>query len=231
MDQRHNLLIGLSLTLLIGVTACDSGDQIPHAKKTEFPGQITAGGGTSGEVMARASGVSNNRDPSGTPGIPRGAGGNVGGAAMGSTSSGTGGPTGGLHNEDSRRNAKPDTSGGTESVRGQASGGNVSGTPSIPEGAGGNPSGAAMGGTTSGAAASQTAPPPQRPAPGGPVSQGKPADASGTRDASGGAGGNRGGGVAIGDGAPISEGPNGPAATAPSTVAPASGGPASQRKQ
>jgi hypothetical protein len=48
---------------------------------------------------------------------------------------------------------------GQEAMRGQAPRGDVSGTPGIPEGAGGTPSGPAMGGTTPAAAATQTPPP------------------------------------------------------------------------
>jgi len=53
--------------------------------KTEFPGQLTAGGGTSGEVMARAQTSGANPSEAGTPGIPQGAEGNVGGTAPGGT--------------------------------------------------------------------------------------------------------------------------------------------------
>jgi hypothetical protein len=53
--------------------------------KTEFPGQLTAGGGTSGEVMARAQASGANPSEAGTPGIPQGAEGNVGGTAPGGT--------------------------------------------------------------------------------------------------------------------------------------------------
>lgn len=52
--------------------------------QTGFPGMVTAGGHTSGEVMAANSpGADANRGPAGTPGIPGGSGGNTGGAAMG----------------------------------------------------------------------------------------------------------------------------------------------------
>ncbi|WP_151636133.1 hypothetical protein [Noviherbaspirillum aerium] len=110
--------------------------------QTKFPGQLSAGGGTSGEIMAQAAGGTTAKTPSGTPGIPQGAGGNTGGAAMGNVGA-----------------AKADSNAGQEGVRGQAPGGTgVAGTPGIPEGSGGTTSGAEMGGTTSGSAATQNAP-------------------------------------------------------------------------
>ena len=54
--------------------------------QTRFPGQVTAGGGTSGEVLARSAATQETPAPSGTPGIPQGSGGTTGGAAMGGTS-------------------------------------------------------------------------------------------------------------------------------------------------
>lgn len=104
----------LAATALLAGCGREAGDE--QARQTKFPGQVSAGGGTSGEVMARNA-----------PAQP-------------------GPPVGGKQS-------------GQESVRGQAPTGSVAGTPSIPEGAGGTPSGAEMGGTTSGAAATQIAPP------------------------------------------------------------------------
>lgn len=105
--------------LLTGCNARDAATAGNGVTQTAFPGQVTAGGNTSGEVLARG-------------GVPHQAG-----SAAGTSHS------------------------GQEGVRGQSPGGTgASGTPSIPEGAGGTPSGASMGGTTAGAAASQTAPAP-----------------------------------------------------------------------
>lgn len=138
---------------------CDgSGDN--KVKQTGFPGQVSAGGSTSGEVMARASKPANTPDPSGTPGIPQGAGGNTGGAAMGGTT-GSGTITG----------ARPAPA--QEGARGQSTAGAPGGTPGIPEGSGGNTSGAGMGGTTGGAAASQAAPAPAGSAPAAPAQEQK----------------------------------------------------------
>lgn len=66
--------------------------------KTHFPGMVTAGGGTSGEVMAANSGnKTNGVYAGGTPGIAGGAGGNTSGAGTGGTTQETGqGPTQGV---------------------------------------------------------------------------------------------------------------------------------------
>jgi hypothetical protein len=53
--------------------------------QTRFPGQVTAGGGTSGDVMARSGKAVDGNYAGGTPGIAGGAGGNTGGAATGGT--------------------------------------------------------------------------------------------------------------------------------------------------
>ena len=51
-------------------------------RKTNFPGMVTAGGGTSGEVIARAQKPATDASyAGGTPGIAGGAGGNTGGTA------------------------------------------------------------------------------------------------------------------------------------------------------
>ncbi|MGN6389340.1 MAG: hypothetical protein ACTHL1_07500 [Burkholderiaceae bacterium] len=51
--------------------------------QTHFPGEYTAGGGTSGEVIGRSSPVGSGNYQAGTPGIAGGAGGNAGGTATG----------------------------------------------------------------------------------------------------------------------------------------------------
>lgn len=54
--------------------------------QTLFPGMVTAGGHTSGEVFARTSKAGAvEPGPAGTPGIPKGAEGNVGGTNLGAT--------------------------------------------------------------------------------------------------------------------------------------------------
>ena len=74
------------LLCLLAVGCSGHGDDATRAEtgvlKTGFPGQITAGGGTSGEVLAQTT----KKDGSyagGTPGIAGGSGGNTGGAATG----------------------------------------------------------------------------------------------------------------------------------------------------
>lgn len=128
MDKR---LVLCSCALLGALAACERNESASAgASQTHFPGGVTSGGGTSGEVMARA------------------------GSAKSAPAT-TGAPAGG------------------EGARGQAPapGGSVSGTPGIPEGAGGTPSGPAMGGTTPGAAGTKATPTPQQQQPG---QQGKP---------------------------------------------------------
>jgi hypothetical protein len=84
----------LALTLVAGCKQHGDAAQ----QKTHFPGMVTAGGGTSGEVMAANSG--NKTDgvyAGGTPGIAGGAGGNTSGAATGGTTHETGqGPSQGI---------------------------------------------------------------------------------------------------------------------------------------
>lgn len=86
MKHPRGGALGLSLVLLAALAACDqrAGDDV-QARQTQFPGQVSAGGGTSGEVIARSAGGPSTAGPSGTPGIPQGSEGNVGGAALGGT--------------------------------------------------------------------------------------------------------------------------------------------------
>jgi hypothetical protein len=78
-----------ALLFLSAVLLAACGGQKPASDgvmQTGLPGMITAGGHTSGEVMAaNAPAAAVHPGPSGTPGIPGGAEGNPGGAAMGST--------------------------------------------------------------------------------------------------------------------------------------------------
>jgi hypothetical protein len=66
--------------------------------QTKLPGHVTAGGPTSGQVIAR-SGAAAATQPAGTPGIPQGAGGNPGGTAMGGSTvaQAAAGPGGATH--------------------------------------------------------------------------------------------------------------------------------------
>ena len=97
--KASTLALGLlaACTLLAG---CDRGHANPKdgIVQTKFPGQVTAGGGTSGQVMARSAKPETNAAyAGGTPGIAGGAGGNNAGAAMGGTVTETGqGPSSGV---------------------------------------------------------------------------------------------------------------------------------------
>lgn len=66
--------------------------------QTKFPGQVTAGGGTSGEIIARsAKPVTDATYAGGTPGIAGGSGGTTSGAELGGTTRETGqGPNTGV---------------------------------------------------------------------------------------------------------------------------------------
>jgi hypothetical protein len=75
------------LLVVVALAACHERVEPVAAQvaRTGFPGDVTAGGGTSGEVMARASASGANPTEAGTPGIAQGAEGNTGGAALGGT--------------------------------------------------------------------------------------------------------------------------------------------------
>ena len=90
MDNRSAVLLGCC-ALLLGLAACGSSEQSSASagvRQTHFPGEITAGGGTSGEVLARAGNAPTAQNASGTPGIPQGKEGNTGGTEMGGASPG-----------------------------------------------------------------------------------------------------------------------------------------------
>jgi hypothetical protein len=83
------------LAAAAALAGCDRGHTNPKEGviQTRFPGQVTSGGGTSGQVMARSAKPETNAAyAGGTPGIAGGAG-----AAMGGTVSETGqGPSKGV---------------------------------------------------------------------------------------------------------------------------------------
>lgn len=86
--QRSMRRAAAAAAVLALVAGCEPrhGTQIRDGVvQTKFPGQVSAGGGTSGDVIAQAGGKVT-AAPAGTPGIPKGAEGNVGGAAMGGVS-------------------------------------------------------------------------------------------------------------------------------------------------
>jgi hypothetical protein len=78
------LRLWLATGAAVALTAC--GSDVTHVQGTGFPGQYSAGGSTSGEVLARAKeGAQGAGSPEGTPGIPQGSGGTTGGPNMGGT--------------------------------------------------------------------------------------------------------------------------------------------------
>lgn len=92
--SRHVVLAVAAALSLASLAACHR--PVPTAPEasavevipTGFPGQVTAGGGTSGEVMAAAGEFTAQGNDQGTPGIPKGSGGNVGGAELGGSQDG-----------------------------------------------------------------------------------------------------------------------------------------------
>jgi hypothetical protein len=91
MFKNAVALLAVSSALLGTITGCGNRSDTPPdtgVRQTHFPGQVTADGATSGEVMERSKKVASSGAPSGTPGIPEGSEGNTGGAALGGTTSG-----------------------------------------------------------------------------------------------------------------------------------------------
>ncbi|MEW6371963.1 MAG: hypothetical protein AB1584_13580 [Pseudomonadota bacterium] len=98
--KRTTILTPCTLAALVLLAAC-SRNTAPASDgviQTKFPGQVTSGGGTSGEVIARtARPVTDATYAGGTPGIAGGSGGNTSGAETGGTTRETGqGPTSGV---------------------------------------------------------------------------------------------------------------------------------------
>jgi hypothetical protein len=88
---------GAAAALVLSAAGCNRhGDNA--MQETKFPGMVTAGGGTSGQVMAAHAGSKTDGTyAGGTPGIAGGSGGNTSGAATGGTVRETGqGPTSGV---------------------------------------------------------------------------------------------------------------------------------------
>jgi hypothetical protein len=87
---------GFALAILAACSQDGATGSAATVRNTAFPGQITAGGGTSGEVMTQAKKAATDGSyAGGTPHIAGGSGGNTGGAATGGTVQESGhGPSG-----------------------------------------------------------------------------------------------------------------------------------------
>ncbi len=97
MKALNFLMHAAAAALLLSTAGCKQhGDQA--MRETRFPGMVSAGGGTSGQVMARSGKPKTDATyAGGTPGIAGGAGGNTSGAGTGGSSSETGqGPSSGV---------------------------------------------------------------------------------------------------------------------------------------
>lgn len=85
MKQLFALIeVGVA-TLVLAVAGCAERDKsegdVAGVRQTRAPGQVTSGGGTSGEVLARSQSVREGSYAGGTPYIAGGSGGTAGGAA------------------------------------------------------------------------------------------------------------------------------------------------------
>ena len=63
--NRQTFPIITALAVLFALSGCDK--ETPEASQTDFPGQLTAGGGTSGEVMAKIGILEAKVDPASSP--------------------------------------------------------------------------------------------------------------------------------------------------------------------
>jgi hypothetical protein len=101
--------------LLLAASGCERDRTTTAAGvlQTKFPGQLSAGGGTSGQVLARsAKPVAPAATAGGTPGIAGGAGGSTGGAATAGTVQESGhGPSSGTSQPASSGTGQPASSG------------------------------------------------------------------------------------------------------------------------
>jgi len=91
------LLHGAAAALVVASVGCSQhGDNAQ--RQTKFPGMVSAGGGTSGQVMTANGGPKTDATyAGGTPGIAGGSGGNTSGAGTGGTTTESGkGPTSGV---------------------------------------------------------------------------------------------------------------------------------------
>ncbi|VXB92228.1 hypothetical protein [Massilia sp. 9I] len=98
--KASTILIPGSILLAALASGCDRGrhTSVGGIEQTKYPGQVSAGGRTSGAIIAStAKPVTDATYAGGTPGIAGGSGGNTSGAATGGTVQETGkGPTSGV---------------------------------------------------------------------------------------------------------------------------------------
>ena len=126
--QRGLTCIGLA-ALSAGLAGCDGDERKVDGStgvvQTGFPGQLTAGGGTSGAVLARNGTATDGTYAGGTPGIAGGSGGTTGGAATAGTVVESGqGPSSGV----TAPSGKGQTAGVTEPTRSDPSSGAIPST-------------------------------------------------------------------------------------------------------
>lgn len=100
MKQRNASMIGAAALAATLLSACDRG-QAPGANgviQTKYPGQVTAGGASSGQLMKQTARPETDATyAGGTPGIAGGSGGTTSGAETGGTVQETGqGPSSGV---------------------------------------------------------------------------------------------------------------------------------------
>ena len=87
--QTQPLMLVLAAALLAAGCGANDEERKLGVKQTGLPGHLSAGGGSSGEVLSRSQQADISIAPAGTPGIPQGSGGNTSGAALGGTTGGT----------------------------------------------------------------------------------------------------------------------------------------------
>ncbi|WP_460826692.1 hypothetical protein, partial [Massilia terrae] len=84
--MKTSIMYVLACGLLLAGAGChrEATDAATGVRQTKFPGMVTAGGGTSGQILTKnAKPVTDGTYAGGTPGHAGGAGGNAGGTAMG----------------------------------------------------------------------------------------------------------------------------------------------------
>ena len=141
MFKQSCKVLASSVVLVLALAGCEqAGEDRSEVPQTEFPGQVTAGGNTSGAVMAQNGTLKAKSERMGSPVLVP------------------------VKAAESQPPARSDTStkGAAENTSAAGTGQQApEGTPGIPEGAGGNVSGTEMGGTSLGAASSEQPPAPQ----------------------------------------------------------------------